>query len=274
MTIDLEDWYHSQSFANVFQKTEWTSLASRIEYTADLLLGLLDKHKVKATFFVLGDIASRYPEIIKRIHAAQHEIASHGNKHDLIYHLTHQEFRKDIKEAKRIIEDVIMDRIYGYRAPNFSITEWAIDIIQEEGYKYDSSYYPVFFHDRYGKLNVQAGDQKYFFVRDDLIEVPLSSLPFFNLQVPWSGGGYFRLLPFNLYRKGVNRIMRQKKFFMFYIHPWEFDPGQPIIKNMKKSDRFRHYNNLDKTLDRFIQIISEFSFTTVKDFLREQGVMI
>ena len=268
MTIDLEDWFHTQSFNGVIPKSEWGQQTNRVVRTTNLILNHLDRNQIKATFFVLGWVAEREPGLIKTIQQEGHEIASHGYEHDIVYHLTPEQFRNDIRKSSEIIQNITGEKLLGYRAPNFSITDWAIEILVEEGFRYDSSLFPTFFHDRYGKLSTFKIENKPFFeLKKGFWEVPLSSLELSALKLPWSGGGYFRLLPYNIFKIGVSLILKKKGIYNFYIHPWEFDPEQPKIKAMPKSDHFRHYNNLHLTTKRFSLLINSFPFQSVKDLL-------
>ena len=196
------------------------------------------------------------------------EVASHGYGHDLIYTLTEDQFRTDVKRSKGLLEDITGQPVIGYRAPNFSITDWAIDILRETGFRYDSSLFPSMAHDRYGKLEkFKVEDKRWFELAPGFHQVLLSCLPLAGRNLPWAGGGYFRLIPYPVFQRGVRRILRLKQAYCFYIHPWEFDPGQPRVNNIKASYRFRHYNNLERTEKRFRALVSDFSFQPIRDAL-------
>jgi polysaccharide deacetylase family protein (PEP-CTERM system associated) len=232
----------------------------------------LSEGEVTATFFVLGWIAERYPRLVIEIAARGHEVACHGYSHELVYQQRPEEFRRETVRALKILEDISQVAINGYRAASFSITQkslWALDILVETGFIYDSSMFPIH-HDRYGtpdaldaphRLKTPGGF--------DLIEFPLSTVKVFGQRLPVSGGGYFRLYPYAFTRaafRHINKRMRQP--FIFYLHPWEIDPDQPRVRTSWLS-RLRHYNNLDKCEHRLGQLLTDFEFLTVTEVLKE-----
>ena len=224
-------------------------------------------HNVKATFFILGWIAERFPELVRDIHSRGHEIGCHSYFHRLAYNLTPEDFQEDTKKAKDILEHISGSEVVGYRAPSYSITKkslWALDILEELGFKYDSSIFPIV-HDRYGISD--APRFKYKLVNNDMFEYPMSTSFFCGMKLPVSGGGYFRLFPYSFTRMLLRKINRkEKRPFVFYLHPWELDPEQPRIKKTGLVSKFRHYNNLDKTARRFNQLLSDFKFQPILDF--------
>jgi polysaccharide deacetylase family protein (PEP-CTERM system associated) len=246
----------------------------RVEANTDRILELLDTAKVRATFFTLGWVAERSPGLIRRIHMAGHEVASHGYSHQLIYNQTPDVFRQETRKSKQILEDLTGEAIDGYRAASYSITtqsRWALDILCEEGFKWDSSIFPVH-HDRYGMPGTPH--QPYLLKAPGggvLMEFPLSTCPIGNYRLPIAGGGYFRLYPYWLSRWGLGRINKSGHPFIFYLHPWEVDPDQPRLK-VSALSRFRHYNNLDKCLGRLKMLLDDFSFGSVSDVLSESCV--
>ena len=270
LTIDVEDYFHVENFKGFIQQKDWETYESRIEANTYTVLKILDLFQYKTTFFVLGWIADRYKELIKLIHQEGHEIASHGYSHELIYITQPEDFRQDLRKSKMILEDLTGDRVIGYRAPSYSITKkslWAIDILLEEGFEYDSSIFPTM-HDRYGIADahrfphkLKGGNGNY------LTEFPPSTFRVIGMNIPVSGGGYFRFFPYYLTKKFFNSInQKERKPFIFYLHPWEFDPEQPKIKT-NKSNAFRHYFNLNKTEKKFSKLLKDFKFDAVKNIL-------
>tara|TARA_B100000959_G_scaffold261238_1_gene298618 strand:- start:5646 stop:6497 length:852 start_codon:yes stop_codon:yes gene_type:complete len=266
MSIDVEDWFQVQNLG-IDQKL-WESNEQRVERNVERMLELLDQHNVTCTCFILGWIAERHPNTIKKIASAGHEIASHGYNHELAYDLTQEDFRKDISDAKKLLEDLTSKQVVGYRAPCFSITDWAIDVLQEEGYTYDSSSFPTIAHDRYGSLSGMENGVVVQEIREGFHEICVSCLDVFGKQLPWAGGGYFRLLPYNIFRAGVRRILKKNQPYVFYIHPWEIDGDQPRVQGISKQHTFRHYLNLKKCDSRWSRLLGDFNWTTVADLLQ------
>lgn len=267
LTVDVEDYYHVSAFAKVLSRKDWPLQESRVEHNTQKLLDLFDDCGHKATFFVLGLVAERYPSLVREIVCRGHEIASHGFSHELIYKQSPEVFRQETLKSKKILEDCCQHPVIGYRAASYSIVEqslWALDILQELDFEYDSSIFPVR-HDRYGIPGCERAPHTIHLEKGSIVEFPLTTLNVFGYQLPMAGGGYFRLYPFWFTRKAFSWINR-KKSFIFYLHPWEIDPGQPLIEASWLS-RFRHYNNLDKCESRLRSLLSEFQFSTVKDVL-------
>lgn len=258
LTVDVEDWFQAENITKVISRDKWEAQQLRIEKNVNLILELFSNTNVKATFFCLGWIAERAPQVIKKIADAGHEIASHGYMHNLIYNQTPVAFREDVKKAKTLLQDITGKEVKGYRAPTFSMTDWALPILLEEGYRYDSSIVITSLHDRYGKVTIPAGKiaGDCFEIRPGLFEFSLPCLQVQGKSVPWGGGGYFRLFPYPLYRWGFNKIL-QNKNFVFYMHPWEVDPGQPRVEGIARFNKFRHYVNLDKTAGKLKKLIEE-----------------
>jgi polysaccharide deacetylase family protein (PEP-CTERM system associated) len=274
MSIDVEDWFQVQNLKAGVSVETWDRCERRVEHNTDRMLQLMADAGVKCTCFVLGWIAERHPALVRRIAEQGHEIASHGWWHELVYEISPEKFRSDVGDTRRLLEDLTGRRVHGYRAPNFSICDWAIDVLQEQGYTYDSSSFPVVAHDRYGRLsNVPAGEPIYQ-LRKGFMEVCVSVLPAAGKPLPWGGGGYFRMLPYSLFRWGVRRILDAGTPYVFYIHPWEIDPGQPRVKGLRPSHAFRHYVNLGVCERRWSQLLRDFQWTTVQDLLaRNQGLV-
>jgi polysaccharide deacetylase family protein (PEP-CTERM system associated) len=265
MTIDVEDYFHVSAFDGLVPRSRWDSMESRVKANTIRLLEIFGEFEVRATFFILGWVGRRHPDLVHAIARAGHEIASHGYAHRLIYDQTPEAFRADVRRAKGILEEVSGRPVSGYRAPSYSITPrslWAIDILAEEGYTYDSSIFPIR-HDRYG-IPVSAR-QPYRINRGpwSLIEVPGSTTRVGPLNLPIAGGGYFRLLPYRWTRWGISRVNRvEGRPAVFYLHPWEIDPDQPRLQSGRLS-RLRHYRNLDQTETRLRQLLTDFRFDAV-----------
>lgn len=274
MTVDVEDYYQVSAFSNNVDKSEWDKYPSRVNSNTNWLLDLFDEHNIKATFFVLGWVAERERQLIKRISDLGHEVACHGYKHDLIYNQTKQLFTEETIKSKAILEEITGKQVNGYRAASYSITAksiWAIDVLCEAGFTYDSSIFPIV-HDRYGIPNAETVPHKY---RTDsgneIIEFPLSTVGFGNKRLPISGGGYFRLFPYWLTQQGLKIVNKKNIPFIFYMHPWEIDVDQPRIKSSLLSE-FRHYQNLEKFKPRLVRLIEQFEFSTVEDVLNINGL--
>ena len=269
LTIDVEDYFHVAALSEAISPEDWSSMEYRCEANTDRLLEIFDNAGVKGTFFVLGWVAEKSPALVRRIADAGHEIASHGYSHQLVYNQTPEVFREETIKSKELLEEQVQQPVNGYRAASYSITNqsrWALDILAEAGFTWDSSIFPVH-HDRYGmpgsprwphRLTTDKGHE--------LVEFPLTTLKFGNFTLPIAGGGYFRLYPYPFSQWGLNQANRQGEPFIFYLHPWEIDPGQPRF-DVKWFSRFRHYNNLDKCEARLEKLVNHFEFTTVADVL-------
>lgn len=276
MTIDVEDYFHVAALSSVIKREDWSSMEYRVEQNTHRLLDLFDEFGIKATFFVLGWVAQRSPALIRAMHEAGHEVACHGMSHELIYRQTPAVFARETRDSKALLEDIVGAPVHGYRAASWSITKqslWALDIVHELGFEYDSSIFPVH-HDVYGipgaprrpsVIDTPSGGR--------LVEFPPSTARILGLRVPVAGGGYFRLLPYWLTRHGLRKINRdEQQAFIFYLHPWEVDPEQPRIKAGWLSC-FRHYTNLRHTQQRLRRLIGEFRFTTVRNVLADTGLL-
>jgi polysaccharide deacetylase family protein (PEP-CTERM system associated) len=270
MSVDVEDYFHVSVFDGIVPRTQWAQMESRVCANTTRLLDLFAEFNVRSTFFVLGWVAERYPELVKSIADGGHEIASHGYAHRLIYDQTPAAFREDVRKAKRLLEDESGCAVLGYRAPSYSITPrslWALDILIEEGYGYDSSIFPIR-HDRYG---IPVSPRDPFPIERDggtLMEVPGSTVRVGPLNLPIAGGGYFRLLPYQWTRWGIARLNTvEQQAAVFYIHPWEIDPEQPRL-HAGWLGRLRHYRNLDQTEARLRALLTDFRFSTVGSLLR------
>jgi polysaccharide deacetylase family protein (PEP-CTERM system associated) len=265
MSIDVEDYFHVSVFDGIVPRLEWERMESRVVANTTRLLHLFDEFKVRSTFFVLGWVADRHPELVRTIAGRGHEVASHGYAHRLIYDQTPGAFRDDIRRAKQLLEDAGGQRVVGYRAPSYSITPrslWALDVLLEEGYEYDSSIFPIR-HDRYG---IPVSDRRPYSIeraQGTLIEIPGSTTQFGPVNLPVAGGGYFRILPYWWTQWGIQRVNQlEQRPAVFYLHPWEIDPEQPRLR-AGRLGRFRHYRNLDKTEARLRRLLTDFRFDTM-----------
>lgn len=276
LTVDVEDYFHVSALSSVIRPEDWTRHdKGRVVSSTQRLLDLFDKHKYHATFFVLGWVADRYPELVREISQRGHEVACHGWSHQLVYNQSQQTFRQEAERGKKCLEDITGKQVCGYRAASYSITEksrWALDILVELGFLYDSSLFPVY-HDRYGmpgiprfpyRLRTDQGQ--------DLVEFPLSTKGILGYRLPVAGGGYFRLFPYAFNRWCLQSINRGGQPFVFYLHPWEIDPDQPRFPATGLS-RFRHYNNLDKCYDRLKSLLNDFQFCSMHESLVDQGLL-
>ncbi len=264
LTIDVEDYFQVSAFAPHIPRSDWNTRECRVERNVDCILEMLDQHETKATFFTLGWVAERYPEVIQRIAENGHEVASHGYGHERASDQTPDTFYADIRIAKEILEDLCGNEVKGYRAPSFSIGEknlWAFECLERAGYQYSSSIYPIR-HDHYGMPDAPRHAHRI----GDLLEIPATTLRFFNRNWPASGGGYFRLMPYGMSRWMIQRVNHVDKLSaVFYFHPWEIDPGQPRIPNIGARTRFRHYVNIDRMEKRLNCLLADFSWGRMDD---------
>lgn len=273
MTVDVEDYFQVSAFDQVMPRERWESMESRVVRNTERLLELFQGAGVTATFFVLGWVAERHPALVRRIAAAGHEVASHGYGHRLVYDLTPEAFREDVRRSKSLLESICGEPVIGYRAPSFSITRqslWALDVLTEEGFEYDSSIFPIH-HDRYGIPS--SPRHPYMIERGarSLIETPASTVGLGSLNVPIAGGGYFRILPYGFTRWGISRVnAREARPVIFYLHPWEVDPDQPRLPAGRLSS-FRHYRNLTQTESRLRRLLADFRFDTMRALIATLG---
>lgn len=276
MTIDVEDYFHVSAFADVVDPSRWSSFESRVCRNTDRILGLFAAADVRATFFVLGWVAERFPDLVKRIQAGGHELASHSYDHGLVYDKTPDTFRADLRRAKAAIGEACGVEVTGYRAPSYSVVErslWALDVLIDEGYTYDSSIYPIR-HDRYGIPTWPRHIHRVERETGGLWELPGSTVRHLNMNMPMGGGGYFRLLPYRWTSRGIRRLNEvEQRPAVFYLHPWEVDPEQPRLAAGALS-RFRHYRNLDQTEGRLRRLLGEFAFGTVSQVLQNTAVYV
>lgn len=275
MTVDVEDYFHVSALAGSIDRASWDRLPCRVERNTQRLLDLFDARGIRATFFVLGWVAERYPGLIREIARRGHEVACHGLTHELVYRQSPQAFREQTRRAKSLLEDLVQVPVLGYRAASYSITAlslWALDTLVDLGFAYDSSIFPVR-HDRYGipgaarwpgAVAAPSGRR--------LVEFPLTTLDVAGFRLPVAGGGYFRLFPYGVTRLAFRRINeRERQPFVFYLHPWEIDPDQPRVRTNPLS-AFRHYHNLRRCEDRLVSLLEDFAFDTARSVLANLGL--
>ena len=268
LTIDVEDYFQVSAFAPHIKRSEWNSRECRVERNVGRILEMLSANKTKATFFALGWIAERYPQLIRQIAAQGHEIASHGYGHERASDLTEDAFFADIHLAKVILEDLCGTEVKGYRAPSFSIGAgnlWAFDCLARAGYRYSSSVYPIR-HDHYG---MPESPRFAYSVRPGLVEIPVTTLRALGRNLPSSGGGYFRLLPYVLSRWMLRRVNTgDQQPGIFYFHPWEIDVAQPRIEGISNKTRFRHYVNISRMEAKLAQLLDDFQWGRMDEVFR------
>jgi polysaccharide deacetylase family protein (PEP-CTERM system associated) len=265
MSVDVEDYFQVEAFAGQIQRESWDSFPRRVERNTDLALEIFASKGVSATFFMLGWVARRHPSLVRRIVEAGHELASHGTLHQRVSTLTADEFRHDVRDSRRLLEDLGGASVRGYRAPSFSIgkdTPWAFSVLAEEGFSYSSSVFPIR-HDLYGMPDAPrrpfrpAGDS-------GILEIPMTTIRLFGQNLPCSGGGYFRLLPYAWSRWALGQVNSgEGRPGVFYFHPWELDPGQPAQPGISWKSRFRHYTNLARMEARLRALVSDFRWDRI-----------
>jgi len=262
-SIDVEDWFQVSAFGPYIDRAHWDHLPCRVERNIDLLLAMLDEAGATATFFTLGWIAERYPAMVRRIVAGGHELASHGYGHLRASEQMPAEFRNDLLGAKHLLEDIAGEAVRGYRAPSFSIgreNPWAHDLVAETGHAYSSSVYPIA-HDHYGVPDAPRFAHR---LANGLLEIPPTTIRWGGRNWPVGGGGYFRLLPYNVSAWGLRRVNAvDRQPAMVYFHPWEFDPEQPRVAHASAKARFRHYLNLHRTEARIRRLLREFRWRRI-----------
>jgi polysaccharide deacetylase family protein (PEP-CTERM system associated) len=264
MTVDVEDYFQASAFDRIVSRESWYERESRVVGNTHRVLECLLRHQVRGTFFILGWVAQRFPSLVKEIASCGHELGSHGFHHQLIYTLTREQFRDDVRRAKAAIEDAGGCAVQGYRAPSFSIVRsslWALDVLIEEGHTYDASIFPIH-HDRYGIPDAPRQTHYVGRAAGSITEVPASTVRLGPVNVPFAGGGYFRVLPYAFTRWGIKRMNAAGERAVFYIHPWEFDREQPRLPASRLT-AWRHYANLGDTLNRLERLLRDFAFDTV-----------
>ena len=276
LTVDVEDYFHVAALALNIRRDSWTSRESRVVGNTQRLLAIFEQFDVCGTFFVLGWVAERYPQLVRDIAARGHEVACHGYSHRLVYEQSPKEFHEETLRSKNLLEDIIGSAVFGYRAASYSIVReslWALDILVELGFVYDSSIFPVH-HDRYGIPDAERVPHRMATPNGkSIVEWPLATARILGFRFPVAGGGYFRLLPYWLSCWGLASINRNdRQPFIFYLHPWEIDPAQPRVSASWLS-QFRHYTNLGKCEERLRRLLGEFQFGTARDALKQLGLL-
>ena len=273
-TVDLEDWYQGLEI----DMDDWKGFVSRIEIGVQKLLDLLEETDTSATFFILGYQAEQTPHLIRDIFERGHEISSHGYSHRFVYRQRPEDFRAELCRSREVLQDITGAPVFGYRAPFFSITAeslWALDILVEEGFEYDSSVFPIMNY-RYGIpgesrtpgwLITDAGN-RIFEIPLSTIRLPHRTLP--GLNIPLTGGGYFRLYPYRLTRSLIRLLIRGGEHLVFYVHPWEYDPDHPRIDMPRRVPKFTHYHNLKSMSRKTAQLLRDHRFGTIKDVFGSQ----
>jgi polysaccharide deacetylase family protein (PEP-CTERM system associated) len=260
LSVDVEEWFHAEAVRPHGLRDPGLRGSPRVEQNVDRLLELFAQFGARGTFFVLGEVAARHPALVRRIAAAGHELGTHGLDHELLWRLSPAVFRQDLQRAKGLVEDAAGAPVRGFRAPKFSITDWSLDVLLECGLSYDSSFYAHRSRARYPHLGErplpERGVVRVF--RNGLREVALTLLPVGGRLVPWSGGGFFRLIPYRFYRLGVLRALREEEGFTFFLHPWEIDLGQPSLPGLGVRSRIRHFGWRAAMPRRLALLLAEF----------------
>lgn len=270
LTIDVEDYYQVGAFVNTIPQDDWDQWEFRVEANTDKILKIFDENKVKGTFFVLGWVAQKAPNLVKRIAEMGHTVASHGFAHRLVYSQTESEFREDVDKTRKMLQDLSGQEILSYRAPSFSITKrtpWAHRVLAEQGYVYDSSVFPIH-HDLHGNPDAPRQIHRIETESGTLIEFPPAVNTVWGRNIPTGGGGYFRFFPLSITHRMLRTINAAGNPFVFYLHPWEVDPEQPRVPGAPLKSRFRHYLNLKKTASRLDKLLKEFSFAPMETVLQ------
>ena len=272
LSFDVEEYFHVEGARHAVAPTEWDSFEKRLGPCVRDLLDLLEAHSITATFFVLGWVAQHHPEFVQAIAQGGHEVASHGMTHSMLTRLTPKQFRDELQTSRKLLEDISGTQVVGYRAPTFSITRqtsWAIDVLVDAGYTFDSSIFPIR-HDRYGIPDAPRWAHRAVGPGGgEIIEIPPLTLRMCGMNLPVGGGGYLRLLPSVLIRRGLKVAEKLRQPGMIYLHPWEFDPDQPVLP-MGRISRWRHRVNLHKTEAKLSRLLKGFAFGSVADFLKAQ----
>jgi polysaccharide deacetylase family protein (PEP-CTERM system associated) len=267
LSVDLEDWFCVHNLSTVISRTDWESCELRVRGSTNRLLDLFEAHSARATFFVLGWIAERAPELVREVAARGHEIAVHGYSHRLLTQMSAAEFEEDLNQALTALSrSGVRQDVVGFRAPSFTITDktwWALPILEKHGIRYDSSVFPIGFHPDYGVVDSPLAPYK---ISAGLYEFPLTCVQWSGLRLPCSGGGYFRMLPYGYTAYCLRRCNAEGRPAVFYIHPWEIDPGQPRVK-LPWSKAFRHYYGLARTEEKLHRLLKDFKFAPVREVL-------
>ena len=268
LSIDVEDWFHVENLRPAIMRETWNQRQLRVERNVERMLELLEgEDRVRATWFVLGWVAERRPALVRAVAAAGHEIASHGYGHELLTSLSPAAFRADVERSKHVLEDVTGIGVRGYRAPSFSITPWALPILRELGFAYDSSLFAAVAHGRYGRIPGIRPDHCVAELEPGFFEIGVSCLTIGSIGLPWGGGGYLRAMPYPLFLRGVRHIQSRGLPYVFYIHPWEIDPDQPRVRGLPAKYRVRHYLGLGRCESRLQALLRDVHWSTMSDLI-------
>jgi polysaccharide deacetylase family protein (PEP-CTERM system associated) len=276
ITFDVEEWFQVENLRAAIPRDDWSKYPSSVLKNTEQILALLQKHNLTATFFILGWVAERQPETVRIIARQGHEIACHGYNHDLTMQLSDSELMNDIINSRTILEKLSGQKISGYRAPNFSVNDRLLNFLKETGFKYDSSLNLFKLNPRHGTITMKSYKKNSILeLENGLFEIPISTLEYRSRHFPLGGGAYFRLMPLILFSRLVKRKLKKDNLYNFYLHPWEFEPGQPRMKNIRLNYRIRHYTNLKKTavkFEEFISILKDYgcTFSTINQYLSEK----
>jgi polysaccharide deacetylase family protein (PEP-CTERM system associated) len=271
-SFDIEDWFHAENVRPYLPTSDWNALEGRVERNTHELLDILGESGGKSTFFVLGWVARRYPALVRRIVDEGHELASHTDTHRLLNTLSPREVAQELTSSRDSLEQVGGARVLGVRGPNFSISDAVLDAMAEAGYWYDSSFFSLRAHGRYGRLSGDVDpDASVVKVRPSLLELPMSRLRIGSLALPWSGGAYFRIIPFQIFRRGVARRLGQRSWFMFYFHPWELDHDETVPAGLPYARRMRAYGGRRRMNADLRRLLREFGSQRIDDSLRSLG---
>ncbi len=278
LTFDVEDWFQVENFKESIEFSTWNCFELRVEKNTQKILDLLDSFpfKPKATFFILGWIAKKLPNLVRQIHDQDHEVASHGLNHNLCKNLSGPALLKDLKSSKVLLEDLTGHQIHGYRAPSFAVNDEILSSIALAGYTYDSSFNSFSGHGRYGTIDLSRAKKKQacYKINNNFFELPISNFKIHNKILPLGGGGYFRLFPFPLFKLGMKSVLKKDQTFIFYAHPWEFDPFQPRVEQASRQFKFRHYTNLHRTEKKLAALLDSFcdhQFITCRDYIKNRS---
>jgi polysaccharide deacetylase family protein (PEP-CTERM system associated) len=269
ISIDLEDWFCVHNLSDAIKREDWHKCELRVRESTRRLTSLFDRHNTRATFFVLGWIADRIPELVRELEESGHEIALHGYDHLLLTEISPAQFEDDLARGlEAVIRCGVKARPLGFRAPSFTMVkttkDWALPILEKYEFKYDSSVFPIGFHPDYGMVEAPLGPYK---ITPNLDEFPMSCLELYGKRLPFSGGGYFRLFPYAYTKYCMKKVNEQGRPAVFYLHPWELDPEQPKVNSLSFSKRLRHYRNIDQTEVRLDRLLADFEFTTIRGVL-------
>jgi polysaccharide deacetylase family protein (PEP-CTERM system associated) len=271
-SFDIEDWFHAENIKPSLPTNDWSLLDSRVERNTHELLDILAEAQARSTFFVLGWVARRHPGLVRRIVAEGHEVASHTDAHRRFYDLSRSELVADLARARDTLEQLTGRRVLGVRAPAFTITDEGLDCLAEANYWYDSSYHAFGMHDRYGRLTTPVDpEQSVVEVRAGLLELPMTRLRWGPVTLPWAGGGYFRVIPYGLYRRGVAHRLARRAWFMFYFHPWELDVDEVPPASLPAAMKFRAYTGRHRMRRDLRSLLQEFGSARIDETLTALG---